>query len=179
MPNFCHQLNYLAEFCFAQYACVNQYIMFRHLCYLHKNSLAVKKVQPCSKWPVWKSCEIKGAAKKWLWWYRLMAKILIATIQVNLCCLIPASLDTKFTWIVAIIIFAINLYHHSQFLAAPCDFTTFSHRPFWAGPHLFSPRLFLCRYYSTSFCNLTCDLRTIDVLYNSDSSWTVYWVTCL
>ena len=31
----------------------------------------------------------KGAAKKWLWWYRLMVKNLITTIQVNLCCLIP------------------------------------------------------------------------------------------
>jgi len=41
----------------------------------------------------------KGAAKKWLQWYRL-----IKTIQVNLCCLIPASLriSTKFTWIVLI-----------------------------------------------------------------------------
>ena len=70
----------------------------------------------------------KGAAKIWLWWYRLMAKILITTIQVNLlCCFIIASqgISTKFTWIVVIKIFAINLYHHSHFLAAP--FTTFSH----------------------------------------------------
>ena len=31
----------------------------------------------------------------------------------------------KLTWIVVIKIFAINLYHHSYFLAAPFDPTTF------------------------------------------------------
>jgi len=43
----------------------------------------------------------KGAAKKWLWWYRLMAKNLITTIQVDLCCFIPAILGItiKFIWI--------------------------------------------------------------------------------
>ena len=65
-----------------------------------------------------KSCEIKGAAKKWLWWYRLMARILITTIQDNLCPY-PKGISTKFTWIVAIKIFAINLYYHSHFLATP------------------------------------------------------------
>ena len=78
-----------------------------------------------------KSCEIKGAAKKWLWWYRLKAKILITTIQVNLCCLIPASLEisTKFTWIVVI-----KFFHQpipsQPFLGRHFDFTTFSHWPF-------------------------------------------------
>ena len=40
---------------------------------------------PRFKWPVWKSCEIKGGSQEWLWWYRLMTKVLIATIQVILC----------------------------------------------------------------------------------------------
>ena len=82
-----------------------------------------------------KAVKSKGAAKTWVWWYRLMAKILITTIQVNLYCLIPASLgiSTQFSWIVSITIFAINLYHHSHFLAATFDFTTFSHFPFWTG----------------------------------------------
>jgi len=42
---------------------------------------------------------------------RLIAKILIMAIQVNLCCLIHTSLgfSTKFIWIAAIKIFAINL----------------------------------------------------------------------
>ena len=58
-----------------------------------------------------------------------MAKILIATIQVNLCCLTPASLgiNTNSPEFVVIKIFAINLYHHSHLLAAPFDFTTFFH----------------------------------------------------
>ena len=67
-----------------------------------------------------------------------MAKNLIATILVNFV-LIPSIAGMKqhkLTWIV-IKIFAINLYHHSHFLAALFDFITFSHWLFWAGPHLF------------------------------------------
>jgi len=54
---------------------------------------------------------------------RLMAKNLITTIQVNLCCLLHISLGfgTKFTWIVAIRIFAISL-KPSYFLVATLDF---------------------------------------------------------
>jgi len=53
--------------------------------------------------------------------------ILLTTTQINLCCLISALLgaSTKFTWIVVIKIFAVNLYHHSYFLAAQFDFTFF------------------------------------------------------
>ena len=43
----------------------------------YKKGVALFKNGQCEK-----SCEIKGAAKKWLWWYRLMAKILITAIQV-------------------------------------------------------------------------------------------------
>ena len=32
--------------------------------YLLKNSSIVKNVWPCSKWPVWKSCEIKGGSQE-------------------------------------------------------------------------------------------------------------------
>ena len=42
--------------------------------------------------------------------------------------LIPGEVgmrQQKLTWIVVINFFAINLYHHSHFLAAPFDFTTF------------------------------------------------------
>ena len=59
------------------------------------------KVRLCSKWPMGKSCRIKGAAKKWLWWYRLKAKILITIIQVNIE-LIPVKRQQKLTWIVVI-----------------------------------------------------------------------------
>ena len=58
-----------------------------------KNSLAVKG---CKMFSVKKVVKSKGVAKKWLWWYRLMAKTLITTIQVNLCCLIPEFSLLKF-----------------------------------------------------------------------------------
>jgi len=47
----------------------------------------------------------------------VIEKVLIATIQVNFCCLIPASLEisTKFSLIVVIKIFAIDIYHLSHF----------------------------------------------------------------
>ena len=54
-------------------------------------------------------------------------KILITTIWINLL-LIPSEAGMrqhKLTRIVVIKIFANNLYHHSHFLAAPFDFTTF------------------------------------------------------
>ena len=50
-----------------------------------------------------------------------MVKILITTIQVNL---MPRPSGTKFTWIVVIKIFPLT-YHHSHFLAATLDFTSF------------------------------------------------------
>jgi len=68
--------------------------------FILKNSWAIKKGVALFKMAsVKKAVKSKGAAKKWLCWYRLMAKNLITTIQVNLCCLIPASLgiSTKFT----------------------------------------------------------------------------------
>jgi len=48
------------------------------------NSLAVKKGAALFKMTsVKKNREIKGVAKKWLCWYRLMEKNLITTIWVN------------------------------------------------------------------------------------------------
>ena len=78
--------------------------------YLIKNSQAIKKGAASKKtrmkkmWnPRWRprnGCD-----------GRLMAKILITTIQVNLCCLLQVSLGfgTKFTWIFIIKNCAINL----------------------------------------------------------------------
>ena len=52
----------------------------------------------------------------------LMAKILITTIQVDFV-MNPSEAEIRhhkwLTWIVAIKIIAINLYHYSYFLAAP------------------------------------------------------------
>jgi len=78
---------------------------------LIQNSPAVKKsVRPLKKAIVKKDVKSKVAVKKWLD-DRLMAKILITTIQVNL---VPNPSETwrrqhKFTWIVVIEIFAISL----------------------------------------------------------------------
>jgi len=90
----------------------------------------------------------KGVAKKWLWWYRLMAKILLTIIQVNFV-LNPSEAGMrqhKLTWIVVIKIFSINLYHHSHFLAASFDFTTFFILVILNRAAPFTARLFLSRY---------------------------------
>ena len=87
--------------------------------YLIQNSQAVKK--ECGPQ--------KGYGEKRRWWSRngcggrLMVKILIMTIQVNL---VPLGLGIKFTLIAVIKNFTINLYHHGHFLAATLDFTYFS-----------------------------------------------------
>jgi len=81
------------------------WVEFFQLGFFIKNRSTVKKGAALFKMAsVKKVVKSKGVAKKWLCWYKLMAKILITTIQVNLCCLIPASLgiSTKFTWIVVI-----------------------------------------------------------------------------
>ena len=90
---------------------------------IYPKTAKLKKVQPCKMACMKKQWNQRGAAKK--------LKKLIKTISTCiLCCLTPASLaiSTKFTWIVVIKIITINLYHdyhHSHFLAAPFDFTTF------------------------------------------------------
>jgi len=85
--------------------------------YLIQNTPAVKS-----------GCGPKKAIVKKMWnprWRprngcdgRLMAKYLIKTIQVNLCCLLHVSLKfgTKFTWIVVIKNFAISLLPSQPFL---------------------------------------------------------------
>jgi len=65
-----------------------------------------------------------------------MAKFLITTIQVNLCCLLHVSLGfgTKFTLLLLKILPL--AYHHSHFLAATLDFTSFTTMAF-LGLHIF------------------------------------------
>jgi len=96
-----------------------------------------KSVRPRRR-PLWK--------KMWnlRWWPRngcdgkLIAKILITTIQVNLMLNLIWRRQHKFTWIVIIKIFAINLlYHHSRFLAATLDFTSFFTMAFLGVAHFF------------------------------------------
>jgi len=77
-----------------------------------KNSQAVKKGAALCKMASMKK------AVKYRWRPRngcdgrSVTNILITTIQMNLCCLIP-GIGTKFTWIVVIKIFSLT-YHHSH-----------------------------------------------------------------
>ena len=77
----------------------------------------------------------KGAAKKWLWWYRLMAKILITTIQVNFV-LIPMKLGWGNTnWPELLLLNFLPLTY--TITAISWSPLYISHRPFWSGPHFF------------------------------------------
>jgi len=75
-------------------------------------------MRPCSEWP---SCEIKWGSQEMavMVFNRLMAKILIIGQFV-----LPHPRNQH--RIVAIKFFAINLHHHSHFLAISFDFTTFT-----------------------------------------------------
>ena len=70
----------------------------------------------------------KKAVKRWLWWYRLI---------------------TKFTWIVVITFFAINLHIPlNPFFATPFCFHSFFHTCYFEqGCTFFTARLFLSRYH--------------------------------
>jgi len=82
-----------------------------------------------------KDVKSKVVAKKWLDG-RLMAKILITTIQVNL---VPNPRESN--TIIIIKIFAIIL-PSSYFLAATLDFTSFFTMAFLGGTHFFTAGLF-------------------------------------
>ena len=79
---------------------------------------------------------------------RLKAKILITTIQVNLCCLLHVSLwfGAKFPWIVVVKIFALA-YHHSYFLATTLDFTSFFTTAFLGAAHFLQLGCFWIRFH--------------------------------
>ena len=94
------------------------------------------------------SCKKRVRPSKRLWWKkmwnprwrprngcdgRLMVKILITTIQVNL---VPLGLGTKFTWIVVIKIFTINL-PSQPFLGRHLGFHIFFHHSLSQGRSLF------------------------------------------
>jgi len=100
-----------------------------------------------------------GWKKMWnqRWWPRngcdnsSMAKILITTIQVNLCIFqVSLGLDTKFTWIVIIKSFSIELLSQ-PFLGHHLWFHIFFH-PGILGPHPFFTACYFC-IDITSFLN--------------------------
>ena len=93
--------------------------------------VAVMFKKACAK----KVVKSKGVGKKWLWWYRLMAKILI-TFRWILCWFLgwgntncPELLLLKFCH---------QPIPSQPFLGHPLWFHNFfSHWPLWTGPHLF------------------------------------------
>ena len=135
-----------------------------------------------------------------------MAQILIAIIQVNLCCLLPASLGlgTKLTWIIAIKICAINL-PSQPLLGRQLGFHNFFYTGhFEQATPFFTAWLFLSRFHFFLLITLiTCVLLQVDelctgwlnpsweVFYIGElalaelstewlgSGWTLYWVTWL
>ena len=68
----------------------------------------------------------------------LIAKILIMTIQANLCCLLHVLLgfSTKFPEF-SFLKFVLLIYHHSHFLAATLDFMSFFTMAFLGATHFF------------------------------------------
>ena len=133
-----------------------------------------------------KAVQSKGAAKKWLRWYRLMAILFITTIQVNLCCFITASLEisTKFTWIIVIKTLP-STYTIKAISCPPPLILQFFHTG-----HFYQGYTFLqlvCFWVDiTAICNLTsifaiAELDDLNYLVHGwpDSKWTVYWVAWL
>ena len=76
---------------------------------------------------------------------RLMVKILITTIHVNLC-FAPNSPE------LSLLKFLPLTYHHSHFLAATLDFTSFFTTAFLGAVPFFTAWLFLIRYHFFCIC---------------------------
>ena len=101
-----------------------------------KNSLAVKKVQPCSTWPVGKELwNRRGQPRNGCdgigWWQ----KNLITTIRVNLCCQESAQNSPE----LLLLNFCHQLIPSQPFLGSPFDFAAF----FLTG-HFEQGRIFFC-----------------------------------
>ena len=100
--------------------------------YLIQNSQAVKKVCGPQKGYGEKRCEIQGGGQEMaVMVARLMVKILITTIQVNFC---AASQNLPK---LSLLKFLPLTYHHSHFLAATLDFTSFFTIAFLRAAHFF------------------------------------------
>jgi len=107
-----------------------------------------KRCGPVQNGQCKKSCEIQAGGQEIavIRDGRLMAQIiLIKIIQVNLCCLLPASLGLG-TNELSLLKFMPSTYHHSIFLATSLDYATFFTLAILnrAAPY-FTAWLFLCR----------------------------------
>jgi len=90
-----------------------------------KNSPAVKKCAAPKKAIAKKDVKSKVAAKNG-WDGRLIAKILITPIQLNLCCLSTFHYDSAPNSPELLLLkFLLLTYHHSHFLVTTLDFTFF------------------------------------------------------
>ena len=97
-----------------------------------------------------KDMKSKVAAKKWLWW-KVNSKNFNNDNSGKF--VLPSlEFGTKFTWIFIIKIFAINL-HHSHFLAATLNFTSFFTMAFMR-PHSFFYSCIVFGLHFASFCML-------------------------
>ena len=108
-----------------------------------KQPICIKMVWPCSKWILWKFCQIKGAARNGCDDIcRFIAKNLIATIQVNsFWFLVKLGLGNT-NWSAFL-----NFFHQSTIISTTLlDFTNFLHCPFLTEPPYFCS---ICRLYCT------------------------------
>ena len=119
-------------------------LSFTVILYVHlissKNNPVVKKCVAPKKAIVKKLKSIQGGGQKMLCWYtcRLKAKILIMTIQVNLCCLLHILLRFGTKFVLFLLLKFIQLsYHHSHFLSATLYFTSFITMAFLGAAQLF------------------------------------------
>ena len=71
-----------------------------------------------------KRCEIQGGSQEMAVMVGYWQNILVMTIQVNLCCLLQVSLGSALNS-PELSLLNFFCYHHSHFLAATLDFTSF------------------------------------------------------
>ena len=139
---------------------------------LLKNSQAVKKGEAL--------CKMASMKKLWnRWWPRMalmvrrsMTKILIMVIQVNLCCLIPASLGIG----LSLLKFLSLNYCLNHFLAANCIFIlAILHR----AAHFFTAWQFLSRYHKliVFLCCRKKKSSRLFRLYPLEILVLLYWIT--
>ena len=138
--------------------CKCSYLEWRNQIGMH-NLLKIDLFNP--KQPL---CKKSVRPSKRLWWKkmwnprwrprngcdgRLMVKILITTIQVNL---VPLGQLAQNSPELSLLKFLPLTYHHNHFLAATLDFTSFFTIAFW-GPHtFFTAWLFWIRFHFFLYC---------------------------
>jgi len=106
----------------------------------------------CARRPMWKKMWNPRWQPRNCCDGRLIVKILITTFQANLCCLFHVSPpNSPELWLLKLLLLT---YHHSHFLAATLDFTSFFPLACLGAAHFFySWPLSVFVLDFTSFCN--------------------------